>query len=66
MGTKSPSPFAIARVIEKRKQKTEKFVLDKFSKDEEKILKEAIEKTAEAIEMAIKEGVEKAMSEYNQ
>ena len=47
------------------KQKTEKFVLEKFSKDEEKILKEVIEKTVEAIEIAIAKGVEKAQSTYN-
>ena len=49
-----------------KKQKTEKFVLQKFNKDEEKILKEVIEKTAEAIEMATKEGIEKVISKYNQ
>ncbi len=43
----------------------ENFVLQKFNKEEEKIVKEVIKKTAEAIEMAIKEGVEKAMSKYN-
>jgi len=65
MGTKSPSPFAIARVIENRKQKTEKFVLEKFSEEEEKILKEVIKKTVDAIEMAINERAEKAMNKYN-
>jgi len=43
----------------------EKFVLEKFSKTEGKILKEVIQKTVEAIEMAINEDVEKAMNEYN-
>ena len=61
----SSSPFAIARVIENKKQKTEKLVLQKFSKEEEKILKEIIERAIEAIEMAIKEGLEKAMAKYN-
>ena len=42
------------------------FVLQKFDREEEKILKEVIKKTIEAIEMAIKEGAEKAMSRYNQ
>jgi len=45
--------------------KTEKFVLGKFTKQEENIVKEVIKKTAEAIEMAIKEGLEKAISKYN-
>jgi len=43
----------------------EKFVLQRFNKEEEKILKPAIEKTVEAIEFFLKEGLEKTMSEYN-
>jgi PTH1 family peptidyl-tRNA hydrolase len=43
----------------------EEFVLEKFSKREEKILKKVIEMVCRAIEMAIKEGIEKAMSEFN-
>jgi PTH1 family peptidyl-tRNA hydrolase len=42
------------------------FVLEKFSKKEEKVLKEVIKKTVEAIEIAIAEGLGKAMSEFNQ
>ena len=38
---------------------TEKFVLQKFNKEEEKILKEVIRRTCQVIEMAIKEGLEK-------
>lgn len=44
---------------------TEKFVLQKFNKEEEKIVKEIIKKTAEAIEFSLKKGVEKAQSIYN-
>jgi len=43
----------------------EKFVLQKFSKEEEKIVKEIIEKTVEAIELTLKQGLEKAMNKYN-
>jgi len=43
----------------------EKFVLQKFTKEEKKIVKEAIKKTATAVEFSLKEGVEKAMSKYN-
>jgi PTH1 family peptidyl-tRNA hydrolase len=46
--------------------KTQNFVLNKFTKQEEKIVKEVIKKTAEAIEFAIIYGIEKAMSKYNQ
>ncbi len=41
------------------------FVLQKFDREEEKILKEAIKKTIEAIETATKERVEKAMMKFN-
>ena len=44
---------------------TERFVLQKFNKEEEKVVKEVIKKIAEAIELIIKEGVEKAQSTYN-
>ena len=43
----------------------EKFVLQKFNKDEERIVKEVIKKSAEAIEFALTQGIEKAMSKYN-
>ena len=44
----------------------EKFVLQNFFKEEEKILKDIIKETTEAIEFALKEGMEKAMSKFNQ
>lgn len=43
----------------------EKFVLERFHKEEEKIVKEAVEKTAEAVEFLLKEGIEKTMNRYN-
>jgi len=43
----------------------EKFVLKKFTKEEEKILKPVIEKATEAIEFFLKEGLEKTQSTYN-
>lgn len=54
-----PKPYTL-------KPKTlNKFVLEKFTKEEEKIVKKTIKKTAEAIEFFLKEGLEKAMSKYN-
>jgi PTH1 family peptidyl-tRNA hydrolase len=44
----------------------ESFVLQKFNKEEEKILKEVIKKTVGTIEFALIEGVEKAMNKYSQ
>ena len=41
------------------------FVLQKFNKDEEKIVKEVIKKTAIAVDFFLKEGLEKAMTKYN-
>jgi len=43
----------------------EKFVLQKFNKDEERLVKEAIKKTAEAIEFSLKVDLAKTMSRYN-
>ena len=43
----------------------DKFVLQKFNKEEEKVVKKVIKKTCQAIELALKEGLEKAMSKYN-
>lgn len=45
--------------------RTKKFVLQKFDKEEEKIVKEVIKKTTEAIVFFLKEGAEKAMTEFN-
>ncbi len=44
---------------------SEKFVLQKFTKEEEKVVKEVIKKTIEAIEFSLKKGLEKAMNRYN-
>jgi len=43
----------------------EQFVLQKFNKDEEKIIKEVTQKTVEEIEFSLKEGLEKAMAKFN-
>ena len=43
----------------------ERFVLQKFNKQEEEKLKEVIKKSYLIIEATIKEGVERAMQEYN-
>ena len=48
-----------------RPKNVEKFVLQKFNKDEEKIVKEVIKKSFEAIEILLREGLEKAMNLYN-
>ena len=63
--TKGFVRFRIGIKPQEKEKKTEKFVLEKFSKEEEKILKEVIQRIIEAIEMAVMEGVEKAMSKYN-
>jgi len=43
----------------------ETFVLQKFAKEEEKIIKEVIQKTVEAIEFSLKSSLEKSMSKFN-
>jgi len=46
-------------------KKIDKFVLQNFNREEEKILKEGIKKTIEAIETAVTEGIERAMNKFN-
>jgi len=66
IGTKDFIRFRIGIQPQKTKLKNaEKFVLQKFKKDEEKIIKEIVKKTIEAVELFLKKGLEKAMSEYN-
>lgn len=43
----------------------ESFVLQKFTKEEKKIVKEVIEKATEAIKMILKQGLKKAMNKFN-
>ena len=43
----------------------DKFVLQKFNKEEEKVLKEVITRTYQAIKTAITEGIKKAMQKFN-
>lgn len=43
----------------------ERFVLQKFNEDEEKMVREVIKKTVEAIEFSLKAGLEKSMSKFN-
>jgi len=43
----------------------DKFVLQKFNKEEEKIIKEIVGETAKAIKTISEEGLQKAMNEYN-
>jgi len=43
----------------------ERFVLQKFNNEEEKIVEKVIKKTIEAIEMLLKEGPERVMSRFN-
>jgi len=66
LGTKNFIRFRIGICPKNGKPKNpEKFVLQKFNKEEEMIVKEVIKKAALAIETAIKETIEKAMNIYN-
>ena len=44
---------------------SERFVLQNFTKEEEKVIRETIKKTAKAVEFCLKEGLERTMSEFN-
>jgi len=69
LGTKNFIRFRIGIKPTTKYKRTEKriedFVLEKFNKDERKILKEVAKKTVEAIELTIEKGLEKTMSEFN-
>lgn len=66
LGTRNFVRFRIGIQPQTGKPKNpEKFVLQKFNKEEEKIIKEVIKNTTEAIKFFLEQGLEKAMSKYN-
>ncbi len=71
IGTKDFIRFRIGIKSKNKEQGTknnlnvEKFVLQKFNKEEQKIIKEVIKKTVEAIKLTLKEGIKKAMNMCN-
>ena len=66
LGTKNFVRFRVGICPKFGKPKNpEKFVLQKFNKDEEKIIKQTVQKTVQVIEMALKQGLEKAMTKFN-
>ena len=66
IGAKDFIRFRIGTQTQKGKpRRPVKFVLQKFNKEEEKIIKKVIKKTAEAIETFLEKGLEKTMNEYN-
>jgi len=67
MGTKNFIRFRIGICPETGKPRNpEKFVLQKFSREEEKIVRQTIGRITDAIEFFLKEGLEKAMSRFNE
>ena len=66
IGTKNFVRFRIGIQPKFGKPKNpEKFVLQKFNKEEEKIVKELVKKTVEAIEITLRKGLGVAMNEFN-
>ena len=66
IGTKDFVRFRIGVCPKSGKpQNPEKFVLQKFNKEEREIIKQIIEKATEAIEFFLKEGLEKTMGRFN-
>jgi len=65
IGTKGFVRFRVGIQPGAKPKEAERFVLQKFKKDEEEIIKEAVNKIVEAIESTLREGLEKSMSEYN-
>ena len=66
LGTKNFIRFRIGIQPKTGKPKNvERFVLQKFTKEEEETIKEVIKKTIKAIEFFLKHNLEKTMSKYN-
>ncbi|MFH1656633.1 MAG: aminoacyl-tRNA hydrolase [Candidatus Nealsonbacteria bacterium] len=65
IGNKNFIRFRIGIQSHKKINTTEKFVLQKFTKQEINILKNITKKTIEAIEFLITNGLEKTMNKYN-
>ena len=66
IGTKNFIRFRIGIQPKRGKPKNpERFVLQKFTKAEEKIVKEIVEKSCTALKVALKERIEKTMTKFN-
>lgn len=66
LGTKDFTRFRIGIQPKKGKpNNAEKFVLQKFTEEEEKSVKQVVKKTCHALKVALEEGIKKAMSEFN-
>ncbi len=66
IGTKDFIRFRIGTQPQKGKPKEpEKFVLQKFNKEEKKLIKEVLKTVTEALEFLITDRLEKTMSKYN-
>ncbi len=66
MGTKNFVRLRIGiQPLKGKPKNSEKFVLQKFTKDEEKIVKGIIKTSSNALKTFLAEGIEKAMSKFN-
>ena len=71
IGTKNFTRFRVGIKTASSEQRTannidvEKFVIQKFRKDEEEIIGGVIEKTIDAIAMYLEQGIDKTMNQYN-
>lgn len=66
LGTKDFVRFKIGICPQKGKpEEVEKFVIKKFTKEEQEIINETIKKISDAINLFIIEGLEKTMNQYN-
>lgn len=65
IGTKNFIRIRIGILPERKPKQADRFVLQNFKKEEEKIVKEVVGKTTEAIDIFLKEGLEKMMNRFN-
>ncbi len=65
VGTKDFIRLKIGICPEKKSTDTEKFVIQKFTKEKMGIVNESIKKSAEVLKILISDGIEKAMNAFN-
>ena len=64
--TSTRAKLGAGLVLHRNKISGAGFVLQRFNKEEEKVVQEIIKKSCLAIEMIVEEGIEKASQQYNQ
>src|SRR3989344_6081710 len=65
VGNKNLARIRVGVSPTKKPKAPEKFVIQKFTDEEQKVINKTVKKVAEALELIIEKGTEQAMNEYN-